>query len=153
MKRAQAVMEFLMMYGWAILLLLAAVAFLNYFGLFDLNKVSANSVIIFDPGLVEGEHMFNSSGLYLSIQNAFPFGLSELNLTLNTTGASTVQCNQQRAFGSIPSGGKSPLYEICTFSTPPPPEASLVANIYVTYRQEGKQTSRQTKGELKLRRE
>ncbi|MFW5991218.1 MAG: hypothetical protein ACOCQX_03230, partial [Candidatus Nanoarchaeia archaeon] len=37
-KRAQAAMEFLMTYGWAILVVLAAVGILAYLGIFDMQK-------------------------------------------------------------------------------------------------------------------
>ncbi|MFC1753255.1 hypothetical protein ACFL96_07665 [Thermoproteota archaeon] len=38
-KKAQAAMEFLMTYGWAILVVLAAIAALAYFGVFHYNKL------------------------------------------------------------------------------------------------------------------
>ena len=38
MKKSQAAMEFLMTYGWAILVVLVAIAALAYFGVLDPNK-------------------------------------------------------------------------------------------------------------------
>ncbi len=49
-KRAQAAMEFLMTYGWAILVVLAAIAALAYFGVLSPEKFLGEKCIV-DPGL------------------------------------------------------------------------------------------------------
>ncbi|MBC8501011.1 MAG: hypothetical protein ISS25_04320 [Nanoarchaeota archaeon] len=49
-KKAQAAMEFLMTYGWAILIVLVAVAALAYFGVIDQSK-RIPEICLFEPGL------------------------------------------------------------------------------------------------------
>ena len=49
-KRAQAAMEFLMTYGWAILVVLAAIAALAYFGVLSPEKFLPEKCIL-EPGL------------------------------------------------------------------------------------------------------
>lgn len=43
MKRGQAALEFLMTYGWAILVVLAAIAALAYFGVFNVKSLAPDS--------------------------------------------------------------------------------------------------------------
>jgi len=50
LKKAQAAVEFLMTYGWAILVVLVAVAALAYFGVIDQSK-RIPEICLFEPGL------------------------------------------------------------------------------------------------------
>ncbi|MBI2657310.1 hypothetical protein HYX08_01295 [Candidatus Woesearchaeota archaeon] len=54
-KKAQAAMEFLMTYGWAILVVLAAIAALAYFGVLSPEKFLGEKCIL-EPGLACVSH-------------------------------------------------------------------------------------------------
>lgn len=49
-KKGQAAMEFLMTYGWAILVVLVAIAALAYFGVIDQSKRTPE-ICLFEPGM------------------------------------------------------------------------------------------------------
>lgn len=59
-KRAQAAMEFLMTYGWAILVVLVAIGALAYFGVLNPGKFLPSSCTI-GPGLACGEFKVTSN--------------------------------------------------------------------------------------------
>ena len=54
-KRSQAAMEFLMTYGWAILVVLAAIAALAYFGILSPEKFLPEKCVL-APGLACVQH-------------------------------------------------------------------------------------------------
>jgi len=60
-KKAQAAMEFLMTYGWAILVVLVAVGALAYFGVLNPGRFLPSSCTI-GPGLACGEFKVSSNG-------------------------------------------------------------------------------------------
>ena len=67
-KKSQAAMEFLMTYGWAILVVLAAIAALAYFGVLSPAKLLPEKCI-FEPGLFCGGHKVQPTQTTLIIEN------------------------------------------------------------------------------------
>lgn len=63
MKKCQAAMEFLMTYGWAILVVLVAVGALFYFGVFD--KDNCNNMKISDAITLARESICADEGVLL----------------------------------------------------------------------------------------
>ncbi len=61
MKKGQAAMEFLMTYGWAILVVLIAIGALAYFGILNPGRFLPNSCTLF-PGLACTEFKVTGSG-------------------------------------------------------------------------------------------
>ena len=68
-KSAQAAMEFLMTYGWAILVVLAAIAALAYFGVLSPAKLLPEKCIL-EPGFICEGHKVETSQITLVISNA-----------------------------------------------------------------------------------
>src|SRR3989344_6751669 len=67
-RSAQAAMEFLMTYGWAILVVLAAIAALAYFGVLSPEKFLPEKCIL-EPGLACIAHKVEPSQVTLVIAN------------------------------------------------------------------------------------
>ena len=66
--RAQAAMEFLMTYGWAILVVLAAIAALAYFGVLSPEKFLPEKCVL-QPGLACSSRKVETSQITLIISN------------------------------------------------------------------------------------
>jgi hypothetical protein len=67
-KRGQAAMEFLMTYGWAILVIIVFVTALSYFDVLRPGKLLPIECT-FDPGLFCGESYINTSHFQINIIN------------------------------------------------------------------------------------
>ncbi|MBW2985446.1 hypothetical protein KY313_02210 [Candidatus Woesearchaeota archaeon] len=67
-KKGQAAMEFLMTYGWAILVVLIAISALAYFGVLNPAKFLPESCVLL-PGLSCVDHKVTSDSITLVIQN------------------------------------------------------------------------------------
>ncbi len=80
-KKAQAALEFLVTYGWAIGVIIIIVGALTYFGVFDLNKY-VRDYCTFGPQLecLDYEISSNSVGFY--VKNNFGFPIQIINYTV-----------------------------------------------------------------------
>lgn len=67
-KKAQAAMEFLMTYGWAILVVLAAIAALAYFGVLSPEKFLPEKCVL-QPGIACVSHKVEPAKITLVISN------------------------------------------------------------------------------------
>jgi hypothetical protein len=67
-KRSQAAMEFLMTYGWAILVVLAAIAALAYFGVLSPEKFLPEKCVL-APGLACVQHKIEPTSATLILSN------------------------------------------------------------------------------------
>jgi len=68
-KKAQAAMEFLMTYGWAILVVLVVIGALAYFGVISVTNVLPEKCF-FQVGLECEQHQFKAGSVNLLIRNA-----------------------------------------------------------------------------------
>ena len=69
-RKSQAAMEFLMTYGWAILVVLAAIAALAYFGVLSPEKFLPEKCIL-APGLACVQHKIDPTSTTMIISNGF----------------------------------------------------------------------------------
>jgi len=97
MKKAQAAMEYLMTYGWAILIVIIVAAALVALGVFDpctWSPPAATGFSVFS--IPAGGWSFNSSGFELKVQNAMGAGvvnITNVDVTYGTTTSTTLSPN------------------------------------------------------------
>ena len=89
MRKAQAAMEFLMTYGWAILVVLAAIAALAYFGVLSPSNMLPETATGFNGIMNVGGPSSSSTGNWVGLTL-----VNDLGDSINVTGASftTTDC-------------------------------------------------------------
>ena len=85
-KKGQAAMEFLMTYGWAILVVLAAIAALAYFGVLNPSKSLPSSCTI-APGISCDDFKVSPTSVDLVLRNGMGSDLT--NLTVSIAGCAS----------------------------------------------------------------
>jgi hypothetical protein len=115
-KKAQAAMEFLMTYGWAILIVLIAIGALAYFGVLSPDRflpekcaISTGSGIFCDDFSID-----DADNVRLSLHNILTDGMSNITVTLTNGGGGTGVCSGTLAALSADATGTVPLS--CTTS-------------------------------------
>lgn len=90
-RKGQAAMEFLMTYGWAILVVLAAIGALAYFGVLSPDKFLPRKCTI-EAGFSCVDFTVDSGGdVTLYVQNGLGFDAS--NVTVSVEGTALANCN------------------------------------------------------------
>ena len=87
MKKAQAAMEFLMTYGWAILVVLLAIAALAYFGVLNPGKYLPSSCTL-GTGLSCNDFKVEANNVTLVITNGMGEDLNPFTITIGGACAS-----------------------------------------------------------------
>ncbi|HOI19115.1 MAG TPA: hypothetical protein PLX15_04610 [Candidatus Woesearchaeota archaeon] len=125
-KRAQAAMEFLMTYGWAILIILVAIAALAYFGVLNPARYVADSCTLSLPFVCK-DFSVRSTGIQLVIFNGGvdPITVTEVDATDFAAGCLATSLSQ-----SIPSGAQGTFTITCTLT---PTKDKLSGDLKVTY--------------------
>ncbi|MEK6983057.1 MAG: hypothetical protein AABX33_00655 [Nanoarchaeota archaeon] len=95
-KSAQAAMEFLMTYGWAILVVLAAIAALAYFGVLSPEKFLPEKCVL-EPGLACIQHKIEPTQSTLVITNSKGYTII---LNSITVGGCSRTLNQEMLSGT-----------------------------------------------------
>jgi len=112
MRKGQAALEFLMTYGWAILVVLAAIAALAYFGVLSPDRFLPEKCTL-PSGLACLDFKADATGLTLMIQNSFGFDMNTVVVNVNGTGCSADATGPT----SLINGEKGTFAVACT---PPP---------------------------------
>ncbi|MBC8146583.1 MAG: hypothetical protein H8E98_01190, partial [Bacteroidetes bacterium] len=99
-KRAQAAMEFLMTYGWAILVVLIAIGALAYFGVLNPNKFLPQSCTL-SPGLSCIDFAVYSDGVVIKIANGMGSDLNSLEVGVENCMTASMGMNY---LGNLPDG-------------------------------------------------
>jgi hypothetical protein len=79
-RKGQAALEFMMTYGWAILVVLAAIGALSYFGILDPSKFTPDTCLASSGFACPGKPIVTSENLTFSIVNGLGY-----NIVINTT--------------------------------------------------------------------
>ncbi|MBI2129698.1 hypothetical protein HYU07_05670, partial [Candidatus Woesearchaeota archaeon] len=87
-KKGQAAMEFLMTYGWAILVVLVAIGALAYFGVLSPDKFLPSKCVM-PSGVACLDHRATTSQITLVLQNSLGYGMSSVALTVNGCGSTS----------------------------------------------------------------
>jgi len=103
-KKSQAAMEFLMTYGWAILVVLAAIAALAYFGVLSPEKFLPEKCIL-APGLACVSHKVEPSKITLIISNG-------LGRSITITSVDVAGCSGTFSRGMM--SGNESTFELTT---------------------------------------
>lgn len=135
-KKAQAAMEFLMTYGWAILVVLAAIGALAYFGVLSPDRFLSEKCTL-PPGFACIDSKQQSpTQLLLVIQNSRGYDISGIVIQANGTSSNT-SCtvtgsgaDNATNSGSLTNGAKSIYYPTCVDTLT---AGKLKANIYISY--------------------
>jgi len=88
--KAQAAMEFLMTYGWAMLVVLAAIAALAYFGVLKPQQFLPEQCVLV-PGVACTDFKVTSTEVTLLIENSYG---KDMDVTEITAGECTTSLNQ-----------------------------------------------------------
>ncbi len=80
MKKAQAAIEFIMTYGWAILVVMVAIAALAYFGVLSPSKFLPEQCLL-PPGMACLEQKATPTGLTLQLRNSLGKDLTITDIT------------------------------------------------------------------------
>ncbi|MBI2559224.1 hypothetical protein HYW20_07930 [Candidatus Woesearchaeota archaeon] len=87
-RRAQAALEFLMTYGWAILVVLVAVGALAYFGVLSPDKFLPAKCTL-QSGIACLDHRATSATIQVVIQNSLGYDLSAITAKAENCGTSS----------------------------------------------------------------
>jgi hypothetical protein len=127
MKRGQAAMEFLMTYGWVILVILVAISALAYFGVLNPDKNLPETCIFF-PGISCGDFIVDENGVRMIITNGMGKHLNNVTFTVLGDGP----CSGDSSTSSELRDGTKVTFEIvCTEK--PTTGTAFRRDIQVTY--------------------
>ncbi len=103
-RRAQAAMEFLMTYGWAILVVLVVVGALAYFGVLDPTMLLPDKCT-FPAGLYCTDHRAEQNKIQFLLQNGLGKDVIIYNITATETSAGVLQsCSNTSAGQGLANG-------------------------------------------------
>jgi len=103
-RKAQAAMEFLMTYGWAILVVLIVIGALAYFGVLDPSKLLPEKCV-FPTGLHCDDYFVTTTAINLTIQNGIGKDIEILDIRVNETSkALLANCGNFLEDGNLSNG-------------------------------------------------
>ena len=118
MKKGQAAMEFLMTYGWAILVVLAAIGALAYFGVLSPSKLLPSKCTL-SPGFNFGDCKASTAGFQMTLYNGLGVDAKNVNVTITSTAGSGVTCTATQPVGTpialIGNGGTTTATDLPVF--------------------------------------
>ena len=88
-RKSQVALEFLMTYGWAILVVLVAIGALAYFGVLSPDRFLPNRCTL-QSGIACIDHKATSTDVTVVIRNSLGYDLSSVDIEVEDCGASAV---------------------------------------------------------------
>ena len=85
MKKAQQAMEFLITYGWALLIVLIVIAALAYFGVLNPERLLPQSCILM-PGLSCTDFKVNAEGIAITVLNGYGKNFQTFGIAVQNDG-------------------------------------------------------------------
>ncbi len=152
-RKGQAAMEFLMTYGWAILVVLAAIGALAYFGILSPGRFLPSGFTM-HGGFSGAEYKLASDGsASLGIINNMGTGVTVTAVTINTTASSAASCNAEaNQTVSVNVTQANDVKEVYTFTcsgiTSAQEGKKVKADVSVTYIKDGETVTHTSTGEL-----
>ncbi len=108
MKKSQAALEFIMTYGWAILVVLVAIGALAYFGVLSPDKFLPNKCTL-QSGIACIDHKATATQLQIVVKNSLGY-----DVTIDAVKAQ--QCTALGSQGTLSNGGQATYTLTCTNS-------------------------------------
>ena len=106
-RKAQAAMEFLMTYGWAILVVVAAIGALAYFGVLSPDRFLPEKCTL-PSGIACLDYRYSGTAIEMVIQNGGGYAMTGIAVTVNGTG-----CNAVNSAGSATlTNGQQNMYVV-----------------------------------------
>lgn len=128
-KRGQVALEFLMTYGWAILVVLIAIAALAYFGVLNPQRFAPESCTI-SPGISCDDFKINSTSVVFILENGMGQDLTNVNVTFSTCNQSTEADGNDNWNDGTKLGGSNGIMLVgCSFTS----GSRIKQDINVTY--------------------
>ena len=143
MKRGQAAMEFLMTYGWAILVVLIAIGALAYFGVINPERFLPSSCTL-APGLACEEWKVSGTTVTLKIRNGMGSDLTINNIALDVSTPSGITATYNNDCTSITAGATC----TATFGLSSTGTGKFQATINVDYKKSGEELNHTITGTL-----
>lgn len=132
-KKAQAAMEFLMSYGWAVLVTLIAIGALAYFGVLSVNRFLPESCTLM-PGLACEDFIVSPEGMILFVRAGMGVSLKEVTITI--LGSEDDKCLGD--FASISNLADGSLGRFNIYCVDSPVEGTrFVSDLLIRYRSNG----------------
>ncbi len=104
-KKGQAAMEFLMTYGWAILVVLAAIGALAYFGVLSPDRFLPEKCTL-PSGTACLDFTGSASQITMVIQNSAGFDMNNVTVTVDPTTGANFTCTDADGDGTLTDGEK-----------------------------------------------
>ena len=94
-RRSQSALEYMMTYGWAILIIVIVAVILYSMGIFNPSSSISTTITGFSSTPVSSAIFTNNGGLSLSVQNSvgYPIEITNITATTTTGGKVTIQPN------------------------------------------------------------
>jgi uncharacterized protein (UPF0333 family) len=108
-RKGQAAMEFLMTYGWAILVVLVAIGALAYFGVLSPDKFLPNRCTL-PSGIACIDHKASTTGVTVILQNGLGYDLTDVNVTV-------ANCGSVVNVGTMTNGAQGTAAPTCTLTS------------------------------------
>ena len=138
MRKGQAALEFLMTYGWAILVVLAAIAALAYFGVLSPDRFLPEKCTM-PSGIACLDFRATASGVDVILLNSLGTDISSVSLSIDGTG-----CSATATGPATLDNGKSGTYTVsCS-----PPSGKFKGDITMSYVNDASALSHTKIGEL-----
>jgi len=134
---AQAAIEYLATYGWALLVLILSIAALAYFGVIDVGRFVPSHCEL-SAGLICQDYALTPDGTTLLLANAYGYDLADVNVRV-------LACNESRSVGRLRNNEQTP---VLTFNCTVPK-----GRFTVSYRAENEATSHTLTGSYALHEE
>jgi len=150
MKKAQAAMEFLMTYGWAILVVLAAIGALAYFGVLSPSKLLPSKCTL-SPGFNFGDCKASATGFQMTLYNGLGVDVKDVNVTIVSKAGSDVSCSDSQLITENPLGNGATTGTISFASCNGTVGQRFDADISIIYTKSGEQLSHTTTGVIQVK--
>ena len=107
-KKAQAATEFLMTYGWAILVVGVAIAALAYFGVLSPSRFLPNKCTL-PSGIACIDYKVDANAVMLILQNSLGYTIDVTSINLTDAGCANATINAQ-----LQNGDQNTFYVACS---------------------------------------